>query len=244
VTVVKGSDVITLRGAPRRLVAVVPFATPSQSLLRVTLELPGEVAVLRAVIAPFGRETSEIRLQLPRETPPGTYRGKATVGEKTRHLLVEVEPVLHLRVQPGRTVLAAEPGGRAEIRVTVLNAGNTAFEVERVIELELEDGEGQDRALGRALRADLTEGETRVDRFFEELREGYGGVARLAVTQGDGVLEPGRSCELVALLDIPVTVQARHAYSGTWQLGDAAHLIDVEVTKGAPEPARRGRRKA
>jgi len=116
--------------------------------------------------------------------------------------------------------------------------------VKRAIELDLEDGEGQDRALGRALRAELGEGETRVDRFFEELREGYGGVARLAVTHGDAVLEPGRSCELVALLDLPVTVQARHSYSGTWQIGDVAHLIDVEVTKGAQEPARRGRRKA
>jgi hypothetical protein len=243
-TSVKGSEVITLRGPPRRLSAVVHFGTPSRAVVPVTLKLPAESALLRARIAPFGREASEIRLQLPRETPPGTYRGKAPVGGKNRNIVVEVEPVVQLRVHPKRTVLSAEPGGRAEFGVTVANAGNVAYEVPRAAELDLEDVDGQDRALGRALRAELAEDESRVDRFFEELREGHGGVARLAVARGGGVLNPGQSRELAALLEIPVTVQARYSYSGTWQIGNVTHIIDVEVTKRAQEPARRGRRKA
>lgn len=239
-----GRGVITLHGPPRKLTAVVRGLVSGRTVVPVTLKLPQESAVVRARIAPFSRVASEMRLQLPRETPPGTYRGESSVDGEPREIVVEVAPLAHLWVQPKRTVLAAEPGGQAELSIVLSNAGNVPVEMPRAAEVDLEDAEAQDRALGRALRAKLAEGERRVDRFFEELREAHGGAARLTVKRSLDILKPGQTCQLAARVDIPVTVHAGHTYSGVWQIGDANHLIGVEITRGPAGPARRGRRKS
>jgi hypothetical protein len=236
-------EAITLRGPPHRLSAVVRLQTSSREILPITLKLPGGSAVFRARMAPFGRDTAEIRLRLPRETPPGTYGGLAVIGKENREVVVEVEPVVRTRVHPRQTTLATDPGSRAEFSVTVLNAGNVLLEIPRTAQFDLEDDDGQDRSLGRALRADLKKDETRMDRFFDEVREAHGGEARLTVVQGAGYVDPGQSCQLSAQLDVPVMVKAGRTYTGGWEIGDASHPIVIEATKGNGEPARRGRRK-
>lgn len=234
---------VTLRGPPQRLTAVAHFEASGPQVLQVGVELPGISAVLRGSVTPFGRDTSEIRLELPRETPPGTYGGVALIDGKNREIVIVVEPVERLRIHPRQTTLIAGPGSRAEFSITVVNAGNVPLEIPRTAEFDLEDDDGQDRALGRALRAELGESETRMDRFFEEVREADGGEARLTVVEGAGVVEPGQSCELSTYLDVPVTVKPGRTYTGGWDIGDSAHLIVLEAVAGDPQPRRRARRK-
>lgn len=237
-------EAVTLRGPPQRLTAVVRLETSGREVFPVTVKLPGGSAVLRASVTPFGRDTSEIRLELPRETPPGTYGGVAPLGGKNREIVLEVEPVERLRIHPRHTTLTAGPGSREQFSVTVVNAGNVPFEIPRTASFDLEDDDGQDRALGRALRAELGDNETRMDRFFEEIRELHGGEARLTVARGAGVVKPGQSCELSNYLDVPVTVKPGRTYTGGWDIGDTAHLIVLKAINGDAQPARRGRRKA
>ncbi len=234
---------IVLRGPPRRLSAVVKLETSSREILPITLKLPGGSAVFRARMAPFGGDTTELRLGLPRQTPPGTYGGLAVIGEENREIVVEVEPVEHTRVHPQETTITAAPGSREEFSVTVLNGGNVSLQIPRTSEFDLEDDDGQDRALGRALRAELKKDETRMDRFFEEVREAHGGEARVTVGEGAGEVKPGQSCELRVQLDVPVTVKVGRTYMGDWEIGDASHPIVNDAIKGNGEPARRGRRK-
>jgi hypothetical protein len=73
-----------------------------------------------------------------------------------------------------------------------------------------------------------------VDRFFEELRADHAGQARVVVTAGGGSIQPGTSRDLTCRLEIPITAQAGRSYMGAWQLGNAAHLITVDVTTGKP----------
>jgi len=232
-TAARGGDEITLSGPPRNASAVVRLDSPGREAVPIRITLAGQPAIYRAHVRPLGSGTSEVRLRLPDETPPGTYSGQGPLGGRQRGIVVEVEPVLRLRVQPKRTSLSLEVGARSEFGLTIVNGGNVPFDVPKGAGFDLDDAEGQDRALGRALRATLAEGERRVDRFFEEIRADHGGEARVAVREGAGRLEPGEARELTCLLEVPATVQAGRSYLGAWTLGNASHVIVVEVTKGA-----------
>jgi hypothetical protein len=227
------AEAITFAGPPHNTAAVVSLGPLEDTVVPVTLKIAGEPAVFRSYIRPFGPDKSEIRLRLPRETPPGTYHGVATLGGKPRPIVVEVEPVVRIRVQPKQTSLSVDAGSKKDFGITIVNGGNVPFDVPKVAAFDLDDAEGQDRALGRALRATLPQGERRVDRFFEEIRAAHGGEARVAVRSGVGRLEPGASAELSCLLEVPATVQAGRSYLGAWPLGNASHVIVVLVTKGA-----------
>ena len=228
-------ELITLTGPPRNASAIVRLEAGGQRVLTVALKLAGGIAVHKAYVRPFGEGTSEIRLRLPREMPPGRYSGEVMVGESRMGIMVEVEPVEHLRVQPQRSRLSLPPGGTVEFGVQVENRGNVPIEVPKAVALDLDDDEGQDRALGRALRARLGPGESRVDRFFEEIREAHGGEGRVQVLAGAGRLPPAESRALRCQLEAPEMVRAGRSYFGAWELGDAAHVLLVDVTKAAPD---------
>ncbi|MGH7462679.1 MAG: hypothetical protein ACREMA_16850, partial [Longimicrobiales bacterium] len=149
---------ITFTGPPTNLKAIVPFAAPDQKVLPVTLKIGGEPAVFRSYIKPFGNDRSEIRLRLPRETAAGTYNGAATVAGKPMPVVVRIDAVFRLRVQPPRTSISADAGARADFSLTIMNVGNVPFEVPKTAQFDLDDAEGQDRARGRALRATLPAG--------------------------------------------------------------------------------------
>jgi len=158
-TAAGGDGEITLSGPPRNASAIVPLDAPGRVVVPIRIALAGQPAIYRAHVRPFGHGTSEIRLRLPDETPPGTYTGQGPLGGRQRGIVVEIEPVLRLRVQPKRTSLAVEAGSRTGFGITIVNGGNVPFDVPRVSVFDFDDAEGQDRALGRALRATLAEGE-------------------------------------------------------------------------------------
>jgi hypothetical protein len=225
-------EAIALSGPPREVMAVVPLGMAGKAVVPLRLMLGGEPAIFRAHVRPFGQGASEIRLRLPEETPPGTYRGAGSFEGEERDVVVEVEPVLRLRVRPGRTALAGAAGATVPFSITVVNAGNVPIEVPKAAQFDLDDDEGQDLALGRTLRATLAEGERRVDRFFEEIRAQHGGEARVRVREGAGPLAAGVMRRLACELEIPATARAGRSYLGAWRLANAGHAIAVEVTKG------------
>lgn len=231
---VRAGEAITLSGPPRSMSAVVRLDPPGEGVVPVTMKLAGGAGIFRAHVRPFGHGTSEIRLRLPRETPPGTYNGEGPFGGEQRGIVVEVEPDVRVRVHPKRTALSVEAGSRAPFEITIVNTGNVPIELPTNAVFDLDDAEGQDRALGRALRATLPDGERRVDRFFEEIRATHGGEARVTIQSGAGPLAPGETRELSCVLDVPATVQAGQSYLGAWPLGNGGHVLLVEVTKGAP----------
>jgi hypothetical protein len=147
-----------------------------------------------------------------------------------------VEAVPRIRVQPRQTSLSTDAGARAEFGFMVMNSGNVPFELPKSVQFDLDDADGQDRALGRALRATLPSGEKRVDRFFEELRSAHGGEARVTVRSGSGTLAPGAAIEVSALLEVPGTVQSGRSYVAVWPLGNTGHVIEVQVNKGPTTP--------
>jgi hypothetical protein len=223
---------IALAGPPRSITGVVQVEL-DERVIPITLKLAGGIAAVGARVRPFGHRTVEIRLRLPRETAPGRYSGEASIAGTARAVEIEVESVLQLRVQPKRSSLAVEPASSTEFGIEIANAGNVTFDIPKVDSLDLDDAEGQDRALGRALRATLAPGERRVDRFFEEIRERHGGEARVVVLAGAGPLAPAAARMLRCRLEIPDAVQVGRSYIGAWQLANAAHVFVLEVSRPA-----------
>ncbi|MEJ2184971.1 MAG: hypothetical protein P8Z36_03440 [Gemmatimonadota bacterium] len=239
---VAGREEITLSGPPRNTTGVVG-GTGTQRVVRVELKLPGGPSIQKAYVRTGAGGEREIQLQLPGDTPPSTYRGEAKVGEVAVPVVVHVAPVLQVWVEPQTTLVAAEPGGRAEFQITVSNNGNVPVEIPEEVSLDLDDDRGQDQALGRALRARLKEGEHRVDRFFEELRQSHGGQGRVAVLEGAGPLDAGAARALSCRLEVPMTAQPGRSYSGGWDIGNGGHQLVVEVKKPASGTPRSRRRK-
>jgi hypothetical protein len=224
---------ITLTGPPHNTSAIVRFGPSVDRIVPILLTIGEQPAVYKAVLRSFGEGASQLRLRLPRETPPGRYEGEASVGGKQLGAVVEVEAVAKLRLSPRRVQFSLEPGARTEFTVALANNGNVPFDVPKSAAFDLDDSEGQDRALGRALRATLEPGERRVDRFFDDLRESHGGEARLAVRDGAGTLTAGESRELRCSLDVPKTLVPGRDYLGAWPLGNTGLVVIVTATRGS-----------
>jgi hypothetical protein len=243
VSAVRGGEAIALSGPPRRVSALLEHRVEGERVTPVTVRLKKGPPVVRALLKAKGPGLSELRVTLPAHTAPGTYPGEAVVGDATLGVSLEVSPVLDVGVEPGITAVSAEPGGRAEFDLVVANLGNVMVDVPEAAALDL-DADDQERALGRALRADLAEGERRVDRLFEELRAFHGGEGRVAVLEGAGGLEPGDQRSIHCRLEVPMLAAPGGRYSGSWDIGNAGHFLTVDVTKPpSGTPRTRGRRK-
>jgi hypothetical protein len=100
----RGTEVLELSGPPRRLTAVVPVVMPSHGAVSVQLvRRGGKEGVHATFIAratPFGSAATEIRLQLPRDMPAGSYDGTVSIGGGERRVHCEVEAQVRLRVHP------------------------------------------------------------------------------------------------------------------------------------------------
>jgi hypothetical protein len=226
---VSGGERILLTGPPHNTKAVVRIDTPEVVAVTVRLDLAGNTSLHRGYVRPVGPGSSEVRLKLPRDTPAGEYRGEVKLGETTHAIVVQVAPNVRTRVNPKHLALSAEPGGRAEFDLIVSNDGNVAVDIAKSTTFDLDDGDGQDRALGIALRAELAGDERRVDRFFDELRRSHGGEGRVSVIDGAGPLGPGESRAIRCRVEIPMTTAAGRSYVGTWWIGSATHIVAVTV---------------
>ncbi len=222
-------EAITLSGPPRHVTGIIPIEVARSTVLPVSVMHGGQATIYRAVLRPIGIGNAELRLRLPEHFASGRYSGEVTLDGKPHAMRIDVEAVPRLRIDPRQTVVTAEPASSVPFTVTVTNTGNVAFEIAKVDTLDLDDVAGQDRALGRTLRAPLNDNERRVDRLFEELRQVHGGEGRVTVRSGAGPLAPGESRVLSCVFDVPDSSQSGRSYVGAWELGSAAHLIVADI---------------
>lgn len=227
----KISEGFELRGPPQRVSAIVPFAIPGHTVISVRLFAAGiaESHVYRARVAPFGDSASELRLQLPRHLPPGKYHGTAALDGKEQRVEIEVEPNVQLRLHPDETRLIIGRGNRAEIRLMVANIGNAPVEIPPVLAFGVFEVDSLENAIGRTLRSELGQGERRIDRLMEELRARHGGLVRIRIVQGSGLLGSGVSREITGDLEIPKDLTPGRSYAGAWRIEDASHHVTIEV---------------
>ncbi|HKJ02223.1 MAG TPA: hypothetical protein VJ997_07200 [Longimicrobiales bacterium] len=231
-------EAITLSGPPRNATANIQLDDASERVVPVAVKLADGPSVLRAYVRPYGRGTGEMRLRLPPDTPPGTYRGEAVMGKLTRAIVVAITAEHNVRVDPPQTSVRGAPGETVEFEIHLTNGGNVSLDVPKETAVELDDDRDQVHAFGRALRSKLDEGEHRVDRFFEELRESHGGQGRVTVLDGAGPLDPGGTRTLRCGLEIPDIARPGRTYTGGWEPAGGGHLLIVEVAEKSPDKPR------
>lgn len=227
---------LRFRGTPKLLegLAPLPFEEAVSSgfpLLNVKLSnLGGEPEALTLQASRAGESVTRLKLAVPDYTPPGTYEGSVTLGATQYPALVEVEANPRLIISPGRLRLSAAPGAEISTELTVTNAGNVPFEIERVYKPGLLDVKGPERAIGLALIANAEDGHERVGFFAEELARSHAGQIELVVQEGAGTLPPGEYRLLHVGMRLPSGLQYGRVYGGTWMLLNRTYYIEVHVS--------------
>jgi hypothetical protein len=232
---------LRFRGAPIGMEAFAP--TESVSVpdgAGATLRLPSvaELEPLPLEASPLVGGTSYVRLSLPQTTPPGTYDGTMRLGETEVPVVAEVEPYPSLQLAPTQLQLEAEPGAQVEAHVTAFNDGNVSLEIGATHALGLFDVVGAERGIRAAFTADTEKGQRRLDRLVDELAESDGGLVRLQVTEGAGVLEPAELHQLRLVFRLSEDLEPGHTYSGTWALHNLRYYVRVVVPPAAKRPTR------
>lgn len=229
-------NALTLSGPPRNVRARVPFSVERASVVPVALNIGAHLTIVRAVLRPLSSSASELRLRLPDQTAPGLYPGEATIDGTARAVVLQIEPHLRVRTQPSQTFVSVPAASSEAFALTIVNGGNVSVDIPKTSEFDLDDADGQERALGRSLRATLKPGEARVERFFEELRETHGGEARVTIRRGAGALAPGESRELACVLQVPVDARAGRSYAGAVEFGAVSHAIVAHILSSSRQP--------
>src|SRR5262249_36284390 len=178
------------------------------------------------------------RLMLPATTPPGTYDAKVRTPGGDVSALALVQERLHLTLTPSLLRITVPPDGRADQRLTVHNGGNAPCEIGRAYVFGLFESAGLDRAVGAGLQADVS-GLDRLAAMTDSIAGSHGGLVRVTVREGSGVLDPGEARQLVTTLRFSDRIKAGVQYFATWRLHNlrTAVLVDV-ITPPATRSAR------
>jgi hypothetical protein len=185
----------------------------------------------RAEVAPLlrrGREPSRTRLKLDPTTAPGNYKMILELSNgKTREVSISVHPQARLRISPRGLNLSGVPGGAASARLLIENRGNVAIDIGDALVTGIFDDDGIESALASAYRMDTNDMSAIAGNVFAHLREAHGGLLRLRVVEGQGLLAPGESRVLELQTTLASKLHRGHGYHGVLRIGQ--HGIGVRV---------------
>ena len=226
--------VIRFRGAPPGLEALVPAAVIAgdndQGTASVSIEGVDRLSAIDATEVAPG--VTHLHIGLPETTPPGTYEGKARVGDADLPLVAEVEPWPSLRFTPAMIRILATAREKVTAHVAVLNAGNVALELGKAQAFGLFADEGLERAFGTAFRHDVGRGEDRFSTFVEGLAENHAGLVRVEVAEGAGSIEPGEVRDVGLVLHLPERLVEGRTYTGSLAIHGFGLQVVTIVTRG------------
>ena len=231
---------VRFEGPPTALNALVGVPGNYRQAIVVEVALPGMDSALpvRALTAPVGQTHTRVRLVLAPSTPPGIY--DATVhtpgGDISAVALVQERP--YLTLTPSFLRIAVPPGGVADQHLTVYNGGNTSCEIGGAYAFGLFETSGLDRAVGAGLQADVGALD-RLATMTDSVADSHGGLVRVTVREGSGVLDPGEARQLMTGLRFSDRLKAAAQYSATWRLYNLRTAVLVDVI--TPPATRRAR---
>lgn len=216
---------LSLRGRPRSLSTLIPGGAQPLTL---PVRLPGGEQSF-ASYYPRAGGLGEIRVSLPRTTPPGTYEATVLLPEGEQPVVLEVQPQARLRFYPRRLAIAGSADERVTATLTALNEGNGSIDLPKTGGVGLYEETALECALGRAMRAERREGERLLDRILEEFAGEFGGTMRLSIETGAGPLGPDEARELALVLHLPDRLEPGKTYDGRWTFDGGSLPIQVRT---------------
>ncbi len=235
---------LRFRGSPRSVEGMSTLAPqrPLTAPLSLDLKLPRSLqaaAPLTVQTEPIGSSATRLRFSLPEATPPGVYEGTVRIGKETYPITVEVEPQAYLVVSPRQLIVQAAAGAEVTADLTIVNSGNVPCEITKTHAFGLFDVKGADRAIGAALADPEVKGQARLGRLMDEAADNHGGLVRVAVRDGAGVVEPGELRTLQVTLHFSERLKPGHTYWGTWPLHNLEYYVKIDVSSSSPTATKR-----
>lgn len=240
-TMWENDNTIQFRGSPTELEGLIPLAfqdvvSSGIPLLYLNQSKSQEDAAPVTVQAESaGRTATILRISLP-ETPPGKYQATCEIGKERYYVSIEVDAEMLLIASPTHLRLQGSPGSTVSADITLVNSGNISVDIPSQLKLGLLDLKGPERAFGLALSERGKDGQTRINRFVDELAASHSGQISLVVEDGAGTLDPGQMRRLRISLTIPERLKGDRLYSGTLMLFNLAYYIEILVTGKTVSP--------
>jgi len=224
---------LRLQGPPRRL-RVTGAAVPkggTGTLVLTASAKSGQAVSVPAHVVQRREEASQLRARLPRDTPPGTYAARLEIEGAMHPVEITVEPQERLSARPAQSDFDGEPGGTAEITLTLFNRGNVAINIPETIVIGIYDNDGLEEAFASTYRQETDDALKLIGHWVAKLREGYGGLLKCSVVAGAGALAPGEQHALTIKTTLPSKLKPGHSYHGALEIGPLTHSIGVNVHK-------------
>jgi hypothetical protein len=176
-------------------------------------------------------ELQDLRVKLNANTPPGLYM--ATVKTKGKSLPVEIHVEEHTRVTvtPTRLSISGKSGSKVTISAMFINRGNTAIEIPRTDAIGIYDDKGLETAFASTYRQDSEDINELLKHFIGKLRAGHGGLLKLRLTKGYGLLEPEERALVEIEAQIPSRLKPGHHFHGVWRVASINFAIKLAVIK-------------
>ncbi|HET6786789.1 MAG TPA: hypothetical protein VFW84_14725 [Aquabacterium sp.] len=179
-----------------------------------------------------GRDPSRTRLRLPAGTPPGDYEVLARWADgRQQAVTVSVQARPRLRVTPSVLRLVGLPDASVSARLLLNNRGNVPIDISSALVTGLFDDDGIETALASVYRMESTDVSQIVGHAFGKLREAHGGLLKLRVRDGAGLLAPGEQRLIDLETRLADKLQPGHSYHGVLEIGSHGIAIEVLVTK-------------
>ena len=228
-------DPVVFRGIPSSLTGVLLDATQPGTDIALTVRgIRGAKEALEFAVQ-SDLDPRVLHLFLPSGVPPGSYQGELSVDGATRPAQVDVEPEPSVRVFPEQMRIFARAGETVSRALTILNAGNVPITLRKVQAFGVMLTGGIERALRRAYVTRLAVAERRIDVLAESLAEAHGGLVRMSVVNGAGVLQQGELRSIDVSVRIPPNLAAGTEYTGNWELAGLVYPVTIQVAGTAAE---------
>ncbi len=213
---------------------MVPDRRDFESDVHVAYARPGEEEMVEASVS-HDADPRILRLSLPADLAPGTYKGVLRYGEEERPVELEVEAAPGLRVIPEQLRVSVHPGDLVGADITVLNSGNVPIPIRAVHAFGVFMEGGVERALRLAYHDGLAEGQRRVDVIADNLAQAHPGLVKVKVQEGACEVAAGGMQSIGILLDIPATVERGRTYRGNWEVANLVYPVTITVVDDPEE---------
>ena len=223
---------LRLFGPPNRLSFAGPELGESDSCAVILPDSLHRYAEGHAIPLPVrtGRSGAKgLRMRLARTTPPGSYAAELQVSGKSYPLTLDVASAPRLRIFPLSADFEGKSGGTAEVEINFANDGNVAIAVPETVAVGIYDDHGIEAAFADTYRQDSDNAEVLVGHWLRKLREGYGGLLKLHIVEGAGLLDPEERRVIKIRTTLPKKLKPRHSYHGIWEFGPVFYRIGVTV---------------
>lgn len=178
-----------------------------------------------------GGKLSSLKMKLGPTVLPGHYKATLKTSKGRVPVEIHVEERPRISVSPAQLSISGAAGDKVKVHVLFTNKGNVGFDIPKTDSVGIYDDDGIETAFASMYRKEENSVDKMLSHFLGKLRDGHGGLLKLRIVEGSGLLPPGGKSSVVLEAQIPSKLKAGHSYHGVWSTSFSENLITVSVKK-------------